>query len=120
VAAVILIVGREAVISALVGSLIELAGHHPTFAEPGEATMEAMGRVVPDLLLLDCSHDDACVASLYEHAVGMHTPILLFTPARGCPAGEQFAAARGVATLALPAQADIVSRAIDEALRTVH
>ena len=117
--AVILVVGREAVISALVGSLVELAGYHPTFVEPGEATAGAMDRITPDLVLLDCSHGDARAAALYDHAVATRTPLLLFTPARGYPEGEQFATSRGVTTLALPAPADTVARVIDEALRTV-
>ena len=114
--AVILVVGREAVISALVGSLVELAGYQPMFMATDEAPADAMDRIDPELVLLDGDRDDAHMAALYDHAAAAGTPLLLFTPAQGRPAAERFAASRGVATITLPANSAAVARAIDGAL----
>src|SRR3954452_20223873 len=66
----ILVIAEHAMIGALLGALVELAGHRPRFAEAGEAPDAAIERLRPDLVLLDCEHvaagDEAAYRAAFE------------------------------------------------------
>ena len=65
--------------------------------------MAAIGaRVRPHLLLLDCEHDAACEDDAYRAAASVGARVLLFTPSRSRAEVADFAAERGLRSIALP------------------
>jgi CheY-like chemotaxis protein len=98
----ILVIAKEPLIRTLMCSLVELSGHAPTVPCADESPVEAITRVRPQLLLLDCEHDIACEEDAYDAAARVGAAVLLFSPARTREEAEHFAAARGLRSLALP------------------
>jgi DNA-binding NtrC family response regulator len=98
----ILVIAKESLIQTLMCSLVELAGHTATVPLSDEAVAVAIRRVRPHLLLLDCEHDAACEEEAYEAASTVHAEVLIFTPARTRAEVADFAAGRGLRSMALP------------------
>ena len=98
----ILVVAENAVIAALMGTLVELAGHTPHFPRIDERPLDAITRVRPALLLLDCDHDLACEDEAYARAEAVGAEILLFTPSRTPDEIREFAEKRDVEWMTLP------------------
>jgi DNA-binding NtrC family response regulator len=98
----ILVIAKEPLIQTLMCSLVELSGHCAAEPRGGEAVLAAIERVQPRLLLLDCEHDCACEEDAYAAAARFGAQVLLFTPARTNAEAADFAAVRGVRSMALP------------------
>lgn len=98
----ILVIAEHAMIGALLGALVELAGHRPRFAEPGESADAAIERVRPNLVLLDSEHEAAADDRAYRAALETGSRIVLFGSSLSASETERFAARRGVACIALP------------------
>ena len=113
----ILVIAKEALIQALMCSLVDLAGHTVTQACGDETVTAAIRRVRPDLLLLDCEHDCACEEEAYDAAVSVGAEVLLFTPARTNDEVADFARVRGLRSMALPICLREFSAALQTSLR---
>ncbi len=83
-------------------SLVDLSGHRAAQPRSDETVGAAILRVRPGLLLLDCEHDCACEEEAYEMAVSVGARVLLFTPSRSHAEVADFAAMRGLRSMALP------------------
>lgn len=98
----ILVIAKEPLIQTLMCSLVELSGHQAVIPRSDERVASAIRRVRPHLVLLDCEHDAACEQEAYDAAASVHAHVLLFTPARSRAEVADFAANRGLRSLALP------------------
>jgi DNA-binding NtrC family response regulator len=98
----ILVVAKEPLIQSLMCSMVELSGHKASIPCGDERVANAITRVRPQLVLLDCEHDAACEQEAYDAAASVRAQVLLFTPARTRAEVEDFAANRGLRSLALP------------------
>jgi CheY-like chemotaxis protein len=98
----ILVIAEHAMIGALLGALVELAGHRPRFAEAGEAADAAVERLAPDLVLVDCEHPAAADDAAYRAAFDVGGRIVLFGSSLNAAETERFAARRGVPCITLP------------------
>jgi hypothetical protein len=98
----ILVIAKEPLIQSLMCSMVELSGHTASIPLGDERVAGAIRRVQPQLVLLDCEHDAACEQEAYDAAAGVHAHVLLFTPARTRAEVADFAANRGLRSLALP------------------
>lgn len=98
----ILVIAKEPLIQTLMCSLVDLSGHKATQPLADETVAAAIGRVRPQLLLLDCEHDCACEQEAYDAAADVGAEVLLFTPARTNDEVADFARGRGLRSMALP------------------
>ena len=112
----VLVVAKHAVISALVGLLVELAGHRPVFPDGGEAPLAFLKRVRPRLVLLDCAHEAATQDEVYRAARAVGCGVILFSPARTQAEVDQLAARHGVRAFVLPISFSAFSHLISSAL----
>lgn len=77
----VLILAREELISALLGLLLETTGHSVSFANPKEGSADAMRRVRPSVVLVDCDHRD-CTDELVRAAKETGARLILFSASR--------------------------------------
>lgn len=98
----ILVIAKEPLIQTLMCSLVDLSGHRAAQPHGDESVVASILRVRPQLLLLDCEHDGACEDAAYGAATSVGAEVLLFTPARSRAEVADFAAERGLRSLALP------------------
>ena len=110
----ILVLAKEPLIQTLMCSLVDLSGHRAAQPRSDESVAAAIARVRPRLLLLDCEHDSACEEEVYAAAAGVGAQVLVFTPSRTHAEVADFAAERGLRSMALP----IRLREFSETLRT--
>ncbi len=114
----ILVIAKHPVLGALLGSLVELAGHEPVFPDPDEAAGEALLRLRPSLTLLDCAHDAARADEIYRQAAVLNAPVLLFSSSRTHTEADSMAARRGVKAFVLPIQFRAFERLLSASLAT--
>lgn len=98
----ILVIAKEPLIQTLMCSLVDLSGHRASLPRGDETVAASICRIRPQLVLLDCEHDAACEEEAYAAAASVHAPVLLFTPSRSHAEVADFAANRGLRSLALP------------------
>jgi DNA-binding NtrC family response regulator len=98
----ILVIAKEPLIQTLMCSLVELSGHRAVQPRSDETVTAAIMRVRPHLLLLDCEHDCACEEEAYIAAAHVEAEVLIFTPSRSHAEVADFAAERGLRSMALP------------------
>lgn len=113
----ILVIAKEPLIQTLMCSLVDLSGHRAVQPRSDETVTAAIGRVRPQLLLLDCEHDCACEEAAYEAAAKVDAEVLLFTPARTNAEVEDFARVRGLRSMALPIRLHEFSATLQTSLR---
>lgn len=77
----VLILAREELISALLGLLVETTGHSVFFAERGEGAEEAMRRIGPQVVIVDCDHWE-CTDDLVQAANQVGARLILFSAFR--------------------------------------
>ena len=98
----ILVIAEHAMIGALLGALVELAGYRPRFVDSGELPEAAIERLRPDLVLLDCEHPAAQGESTYRAAHDAGSRVVLFGSSLTAAETERFAARRGTPCITLP------------------
>lgn len=97
-----LVLSTDVLAAALLAALVELEGYAPRFAHADEPAREALRRVRPAVVLIDCESAEACSAAVIGPATMIGVRVVLFgRPAvahvlRAC--AEEF----GVPALALP------------------
>ncbi|CAN5665903.1 hypothetical protein BH23GEM1_BH23GEM1_00150 [soil metagenome] len=87
----VLILAREELISALLGLLIESTGHKALFADTNERSEDAMRRLRPPVVLVDCDHQD-CTEDLVNTAREVGARLILFSASRDAEYVRQRAA----------------------------
>lgn len=98
----VLIVATDPLVGALLGAAVELAGCTPVFPRDGEGAREALRRVKPSVVLVDCDSDDACGESFFGPAMMVGASIAVFTSTRSRRALEPIADEYGVRVFDLP------------------
>jgi DNA-binding NtrC family response regulator len=113
----ILVIAKEPLIQTLMCSLVELSGHRAAQPRSDETVTASVARVRPRLLLLDCEHDAACEDDAYRAAASVGADVLLFTPSRSRAEVADFAAERGLRSMALPIRLHEFSETLQSTLR---
>ena len=113
----ILVIAKEPLIQTLTCSLVDLSGHRAVQPRSDETVAAAIGRVRPQLLLLDCEHDSACEQEAYDMAANVGAQVLLFTPSRTNAEVADFAQRRGLRSMALPIRLHEFSETLQTSLR---
>jgi len=78
----VLVLSSDPLAAALLGAAIELAGLAPRFPQSAESPRNALLRVRPRLVLIDCDHEDACTEAFVGPALMTGSQVLLFRSRR--------------------------------------
>src|SRR5581483_3402565 len=109
----ILILGREPVVAALVGILVEGADKIPVYANPGETATEAIERLRPLAVVLVDATIDAAQSDLFFAVAARHgIRSVVFGAVTSARAIAEIAAARGIPWFTLPPTVDELSVAL--------
>lgn len=106
----------DAVVAALLGTLIELDGHAPHFPQPDEHPVAALSRVQPHAVLVDCDHRDACTGEFFERGRAQRSGVVLFSAARLQGEVREIAERHGLPSFALPVDRAVLARVLGEAM----
>ena len=100
----VLVLAREELISALIGLLVETAGHSVFFAQPGERAEDAMRRTRAQVVIVDCDHRD-CTKDLVRAANDLGARLILFSASRDPDYVRRAAAAARSQSFTFPIEA---------------
>src|SRR5690348_1738141 len=114
----VLVIATDVVIGALLASLAELAGYAPVFPELTERPLEAITRLRPHIVLLDCDHDVACEDEAYSRAAETGSRIILFTASSTHEDAAAMATLRGVSSFAFPIHYQEFARRLRRAIES--
>jgi hypothetical protein len=110
----VLILSSDALAAALLGAAVELAGHQPHFQESHERARDALRRVRPRLVVVDCNHDHACADAFVGPALMTGAQVLLFDSSRQGDRGVTVARRLGLDVVHLPEDQEVLVRRLRE------
>jgi hypothetical protein len=111
---VVLIFSTDPLAAALLGAGVELARATPAFPRDQESAREALLRVKPRLVMIDCDHEEACSEALFGPAMMIGARISVFSSTRSRRVLEPIAREFNVATFDLPIDFDELARLLHE------
>lgn len=112
----VLIFSFDPLAAALLGAAVELASHVPHFARQGEAARSALLRVRPQLVLIDCDHEESCSDEFVGPALMTGARVILFRSRRTERDMSEFAERLSLRTIDMPAEHDDLTRLLREML----
>jgi hypothetical protein len=98
----VLILSPDPLAAALLGAAAEVAGDQPHFPEPREAARDALLRVRPDVILIDCADEEACTDVFVGPALMTGARVLLVDTKHHGERGASVARRLGLEILHLP------------------
>ena len=110
----VLILSPDVLAAALLGAAVEFAGHQPHFQGAQERARDALLRVRPRLVVVDCSHDHACAESFVGPALMTGAQLVLFDSSRHGERGVTAARRLGLDVVHLPDDHDVLVRRLQE------
>ena len=100
----VLILSTDPLAGALLGAAVELAGHAPRFALPGEGARAALLRLRPRAVLIDCDHEEACADAFVGPALMTGARVHFVRSARTRRDVQDTARRLGVRVIDLPVE----------------
>ena len=113
----VLVFSADPVAAALIGAVVEVAGHAPQFPQPDEGARDALRRVHPRLAIVDCDHEEACSDAFIGPALMTGAEVLLFASDRRAEASRDFAKRLGLTIIRMPADEERLVRWLAELAR---
>jgi len=112
----VLIFSTDPLAAALLGALVELAGHAPQFQREDEAARGALMRVRPRLVLIDCDHEETCAEAFVGPALMTGAQVMLYRSRRTRQQSREFAGRLGLRVMELPADQEKLTQFLQELL----
>ncbi|PYP81596.1 MAG: hypothetical protein DMD35_01080 [Gemmatimonadetes bacterium] len=110
-----LVLSSDPLAAALLGAAIELAGHAPRFPQSDEAARDALLRLRPRLVLVDCDHD-ACSDEFIGPALTEGSRVLLFRSRRTRRDVRELTERLGLRVVEMPTEHETLTPLLDEML----
>ena len=110
----VLVLSSDPLAAALLGAAIELAGHAPRFPKPAESPRNALLRVRPRLVVIDCDHEDACSEAFVGPALMTGSQVVLFRSRRTRHDASEMAGRLGLRTVEMPQEHASLTSLLDE------
>ena len=98
----VLVLSSDPLAAALLGAAIELQGHTPEFPLPDESPRDALLRVRPQMVVVDCDHEDGCSESFIGPAMMTGSQVILFRSHRTRRDVGDMADRLGLRTVGMP------------------
>jgi hypothetical protein len=112
----VLIFSADPVAAALLGAVVELAGHAPHFPQQDEAARGSLMRVRPRLVLIDCDHEETCSDTFVGPALMTGAEVVLYRSRRTRRESRDFAGRLGLRVVELPTEQESLTRILRELL----
>jgi hypothetical protein len=112
----VLILSADPLAAALLGAAVELAGHVPHFVRQGEPARDALLRVRPRLVLVDCDHDESCTDEFVGPALMTGARVMLFRSRRTERDRTAFASRLSLRVVEMPAEHEVLKSVLLEML----
>ena len=112
----VLVLSTDDLAGALLAALAETAGLAPAFAGPAETPRDALRRVRPALVLVDCEHETACTEQFLGPVRMTGATALVFGRGVNAEQLRRLADQHQVRVFTLPLDADELARTIREAM----
>jgi hypothetical protein len=112
----VLIFSADPVAAALLGAVVELAGHAPHFPQQDEAARAALMRARPRLVLIDCDHEETCSDAFVGPALMTGAEVVLYRSRRTRRETREFAGRLGLRVVELPSDQENLTRILRELL----
>jgi hypothetical protein len=111
---VVLVISMDPLSAALLGAAIELAGHVPSFVHGDESPRDALLRVRPRLVVIDCDHADACSDAFIGPALMTGSKVLLFKSRRTQHDAGDLAERLGLTVVDMPSKHETLTQVLRE------
>jgi hypothetical protein len=105
----VLIFSTDPLAAALLGAAVELAGHVPHFAQPGEGARAALRRIRPHAALVDCDHAEACSDAFIGPAIMTGARVQLISSPHTRRDARELARRLGLSIAELPTNDETLS-----------
>jgi hypothetical protein len=112
----VLVLATDDLAGALLAGLAEAAGLAPAFASPAETPRDALRRLRPSLVLVDCEHEAACSEQFLGPVRMTGATALVFGRGADRDRLRSLADQHQVRVFTLPIDAEELARAIREVL----
>lgn len=113
----VLVLGRDAVGSSLVGALVETLGYDVRFARPPESGGDALRRVRPQLCLLDAADAILVGDEFLGRAAMRGVVVVVFGTEQSLERRRDAIRSHHLGTLVLPPDVPTLERTLESALR---
>jgi len=110
----VLILSGDPLSAALLGAASELAAYAPVYPAPGESARDALIRLRPSVVLIDCDDDAACTEEFLGPVIMTGARLVVFSSARSRRKATPLAERFKLRHLELPADPAALARALDE------
>ncbi|MEO8562538.1 MAG: hypothetical protein ABI601_10715 [bacterium] len=110
----ILVFSSDPLAAALLGAAIELAGHAPSFVQSDETARDALLRVRPRLVVIDCDHVEACTDAFIGPALMTGSRVLLFRSRRTQRDAGELASRLGLPVVDMPTKHETLTKLLRE------
>ena len=114
--AAVLIFSSDPLSAALLGAAVELAELVPIFPQSAEGARPALLRVRPQLVLVDCDHDEACSDAFVGPAIMTGARVMLLRSRRSVTDRAAFAERLGLTVVEMPVEHETLGRLLHEEL----
>lgn len=111
----ILILSDEPLVATLLATLVELEGYRPEFARDDELSRDALERLRPAVVLVDCDRPETCEDDFLSRAAATGAGVVLFSPARLQDEVERIAEERGLLSFSLPVHRGVLQQVLRDA-----
>jgi hypothetical protein len=112
----ILVLSSDPLAAALLGAAIELSGQAPRFPRVEEPARDALLRVRPRLVVIDCDHADACSEAFIGPALMTGSGVILFRSRRSRNDVTELSTRLGLRVVEMPMEHESLSALFREAL----
>ena len=110
----VLVLSSDPLSAALIGAAIELAGYAPRFSQPDESPRNALMRLRPPVVVVDCDHEDACSEAFVGNALMTGSRVLLFRSRRTRNDASGLANRLGLRVVEMPMEHESLTRVLRE------
>jgi hypothetical protein len=107
-----LIFSEDPLAAALLGAAAELVGLRPAFPTDGDPPRDALLRVRPSVVLVECDHKGACAPSFIGPALMTGARVVLTGSRRSRRQPDSLAASFGLRAITLPADLDAIAQVL--------
>jgi hypothetical protein len=104
----VLLLSADPLASALLGAAVELAGHAPRFPRAGETARDALRRLRPHAVLIDCDHD-SCSDEFIGPALMTGARVQLYRSRRTTRDAGDVARRLGLSVVEFPMEPDALT-----------
>jgi hypothetical protein len=112
----VLIFSADPLAAALLGAVVELAGHAPHFPRQDEAARSTLMRVRPRLVLIDADHEETCSDAFIGPALMTGAQVVLYRSHLTRRESREVAGRLGLTVVELPTDQEKLTRILQELL----